>query len=445
MCSTDSPTQFFYDWLDLTDAEQTAALGQLRQQKPALHAQVLPLIHQLQTTQLAHVFTEHANDWVQDHYDYSGQVIDKYRLHQEIGRGGLGLVYSATRDDNTYEQQLAIKLIQPHIVHHLDQRALFTEAQILARLNHPGIAKVYDGGLFRDQVYIVMERIEGQTLDAYLQQQTLSVQEKLKLFIQVCQAVEHAHDHHILHADLKPENILIDAAHQPKLIDFNLTQKLKQNTLPNEDSSLLAFSDQYASPEQKQGDYLTQQSDVYSLGKILQCLFPRLRANSDLQHVVEKAIAPQAEQRYLSVGDLRHDLEHILALRPISLKQHQPVYVLRRLIQRRPFYCLLVSLLLASGASFTYTVVDKNHQLSQEKKISENMLFELTQLLFHSKDSHDQPLTIEAMLAITRLRVLSNPDLPQHIKQKMLLALITPVPTPPDDTALADSTATTKP
>lgn len=161
--------------------------------------------------------------------------------------------------------------------------------------------------------------------------------------------------------------------------------------------------------------------------------------------MVEKAIAPQAEQRYLSVGDLRHDLEHILALRPISLKQHQPVYVLRRLIQRRPFYCLLVSLLLASGASFTYAVVDKNHQLSQEKKISENMLFELTQLLFHSKDSHDQPLTIEAMLAITRLRVLSNPDLPQHIKQKMLLALITPVPTPPDDTALADSTATTKP
>lgn len=428
MQAPDSSTQFFYDWLDLDESEQQRALDRLQLQQPDLYQEVLPLVTASVRTSLHQVLSHHALEWAEDSVDYSRQLIDKYQLHDEIGRGGLGIVYAATRADNTYDQQLAIKLIQPHIIQQLGQRALFTEAQILARLNHPGIAKVYDGGLFRDQVYIVMEYIHGQTLEHYLQHHSLSRQDKLRLFIRICQAVEHAHDHQVLHADLKPANILITADIQPKLIDFNLTQKLKQQSVEAHDSTLLAFSDQYASPEQKQGGYLTQQSDVYALGKILHTLFPDPKPGSDLACIISQATAQPVEQRYLSVGDLRHDLEHLLALRPISLRQHLPLYLLRRLIQRRPFYCMLVSLLLVSATGFTAAVIEKNHQLSVEKKISENMLFELTQLLFHSKDSQDQPLSIDAMLEITRRRILSNPEIPQHIKQKMLLALLTPIP-----------------
>lgn len=428
MQAPDSSTQFFYDWLDLSEPEQQQAIERLRVGQPDLYQEVLPLLTASATTSLHQVLSHHALEWAEDAADYSHQLIDKYQLHEEIGRGGLGVVFAATRADNTYEQQLAIKLIQPHIIAQLGQRALFTEAQILARLNHPGIAKVYDGGLFRDQVYIVMEYIHGPTLDSYLQQQNLTRQDRLRLFIRICQAVEHAHDHQVLHADLKPANILITTGNQPKLIDFNLTQKLKQHGAGDKDSALLAFSSQYASPEQKQGEYLTQQSDVYSLGKILHTLFPAPKADSDLAYIIRKATETNTEQRYLSVGDLRHDSEHLLALRPISLRQHMPFYLLKRLVQRRPFYCLLVSLLLASGASFTSAVIEKNHQLSAEKKITDNMLFELTQLLFHSKNSLDQPLSIDAMLEITRRRILSNPEIPQHIKQKMLLALLTPTP-----------------
>ncbi|QXO17323.1 MULTISPECIES: serine/threonine-protein kinase [Vibrio] len=428
MQAPDSSTQFFYDWLDLSESEQQDAIARLQVEQPDLYQEVLPLLTASAATSLHQVLAHHALAWAADSADYSQQLIDKYQLHDEIGRGGIGIVYAATRADNTYEQQLAVKLIQPHIIEQLGQRALFAEAQILARLNHPGIAKVYDGGLFHDQVYIVMEYIHGPTLDSYLQQQELTRQDKLRLFIRICQAVEHAHDHQVLHADLKPANILISSGDQPKLIDFNLTQKFKPQSAQLHDSSLLAFSNQYASPEQKQGEYLTQQSDVYSLGKILHAVFPTPKAGSDLACIIAKATESDTGQRYLSVGDLRHDVEHLLALRPISLRQHLPFYLLKRLVQRRPFYCLLLSLLLASATSFTIAVIEKNRQLSAEKKISDNMLFELTQLLFHSKNSLEQPLSIDAMLEITRRRILSNPDIPQHIKQKMLLALLTPTP-----------------
>lgn len=128
----------------------------------------------------------------------------------------------------------------------LGKRALFSEAQLLARLNHPCIAKVFDGGEYQGCVYIVMECVDGDTLNKYVQKKTLSTKNKLSIFKSICSAIEHAHQNHILHADIKPENILVDNLHQPKLLDFNLTQAINSNT-GEQNNELVAFSREYAS------------------------------------------------------------------------------------------------------------------------------------------------------------------------------------------------------
>ncbi|EJI1280409.1 serine/threonine protein kinase [Vibrio vulnificus] len=423
-----STTQVFYRLLDLNEEEKQQALQQLEQDAPEVYRTLTPLIQPHEHEPFTALLGFHAHHATDTSLDLAGQLIDKYQLTHELGRGGMGVVYAAYRADETFEQQLAIKFIQPSLTKVLGKKALFDEAQLLARLNHPCIAKVFDGGVYQDSVYIVMEQVDGVTLDTYLKHHTLDQTAKLTLFLQLCQAVEHAHHNQVLHADLKPENILIDHAQRPKLLDFNLTQKVSDQAKQQGKTGLVAFSEHYASPEQKSGGYLTQQSDLYSLGKILQLLFPHMKKRSDLCFIAEKATQAIAEQRYLSVSELRVDIENMLACRPISLKQHIPLYTTKRLIQRRPMPTFLLTLLVMTGVMFTSTLINKNRQLEQEKLIAEEMMYEVTRLMFHTKGNQLAQMSVSSMLEITRRRILSNPDIPKHIKQKMLLAMITPTP-----------------
>ncbi|PFG45635.1 serine/threonine-protein kinase [Vibrio sp. ES.051] len=421
-------TQIYYHLLDLDDAQQQQYLQALQQSQPELHQQLVLLLAEATTDeQLTQLFCFGAHQATNREVDLSGQVISKYRLDHELGRGGMGVVYAAQRADKTFEQDLAIKFIQSHLSHVLGQRALFDEAQLLARLNHPYIAKVFDGGLHQDSVYIVMERIFGQTLDNYLLDTERQKGQKLRLFKQICQAVEHAHQHGVLHADLKPDNILIDHSHQPKLLDFNLTQKVSPNQgdLP---SVLVAFSQNFASPEQQAGQFLTEHSDVYSLGKILALMFPSPAVWSDIYWVIRRATRPAIPQRYQNVSALRMDIERIIERRPIEQKKHWPFYSALRLVQRRPLASILSTTIVLSGVLFGSAMMQKNSQLQHEKKIAQDMMFELTRLIFHAKGQNLEQMSVSAMMELTRRRILSNPDIPKQIKQKMLLAMMTPVP-----------------
>ncbi len=292
------------------------------------------------------------------------------------------------------------------------------------------MAKVFDGGEHQGYVYIVMEKVEGgRTLREVMGSQPLSLRQKLQLFVKICQAIGHAHQNQILHADIKPENVLIDNTFAPKVLDFNITQK--QQLSSSDTTAILAFSKDFASPEQKEGRYLTNQSDIFSLGKLLSFMVgdqPECSVlNSDLNGVIQKATQHQADKRYASVIEFMTDIEHILTKRPISLKSHLPFYVARKLIQRRPVSLALSASLVLSAVLFSAALVQKNHQLEHEKTIAENMMFEVTSLLFHSKGDVDKFMSVQTMLELTRRRILSNPpDLPQHIKQKMLLAMMTP-------------------
>lgn len=419
-------TEIFYQLMDYNLAQKQDYLQRLKITNLALYQEILPLLEHEESDQIAELFQYSIQQTDQHEWDFSHQEVGKYQLTEELGRGGMGVVYSAYRADGTFEQELAIKFIQPILNNVLSKHALFEEAQLLARLNHPYIAKVFDGGRHQECIYVVMEKIHGHTLDSYLISEAPSKKQKLVLFQNICKAIEHAHQHQVLHADLKPENILIDGQRTPKLIDFNLTQKVQHQVSTN--MNVLAYSKEYASPEQKAGDYLTQQSDIYSMGKILTLLFPNEMPNSDIFAVQQKSTQTEPSDRYISVLELRQEITRIIEYRPLTSKKNTPLYALRCLIKRRPLQSLLASALIILSLSFSIVLVLQNQKLEQEKQIAENMMYEVTRLLFHAKGTRSAQVTVGSILELTRRRILSNPDLPTHIKQKMLLAMMTPVP-----------------
>ncbi|HYE62732.1 MAG TPA: serine/threonine-protein kinase [Phycisphaerales bacterium] len=199
--------------------------------------------------------------------------IGPYRVLGEIGRGGMGAVLRAVRDDDQLKKHVALKLIKKG----LDTEDLLTrfrvEKQVLSSLNHPNIARVLDAGQTDDgRPYFVMEYIEGQPITDYCDTQQLTTQERLELFKKVCAAVHAAHQNLIVHRDIKPSNILVNAQGEPKLLDFGIAKLLNADlmgqamaTLPGE----RLMTPEYASPEQVQGLPITTASDVYSLGVLL--------------------------------------------------------------------------------------------------------------------------------------------------------------------------------
>lgn len=422
-------TQAFYDLLDLPDEEQARALNSIRQRNPALSAKLHESLGSEQKLDISQIIGFNANNVTNkpELYNLTGQNIGKYRLLKELGRGGMGVVYEAERADKTFEQNLAIKFIQPSINKIISTDFLYLEAQLLARLNHPYIAKVFDGGKHEDLIYIAMEKVEGKSLREIIDERELSGTQALRLFHKIASAIEHAHQNQILHADIKPENIIIDESGSPKVLDFNITQKVKDSR-DTGNTALLAYSESFASPEQKSGAYLTNQSDVYSLGKLLDVMLPNARQESDEVAVINKATEAEPFNRYSSVEAMITDIQNILEHQPISLKANHLGYVVRKLVQRKPFYATAILLLVVSTIMFSGILIQKNHQLNTEKVITEEMIFEMTQLLFHSKGDVNREHSVQNMLELTRRRILSNPELPRELKQKMLLAMMTPVP-----------------
>jgi eukaryotic-like serine/threonine-protein kinase len=209
-----------------------------------------------------------------DHTDgIIGQRIGPYRLVREIGRGGMGIVYLATRDDEQYQHQVAIKLVKRGMDTDLVLRRFRNERQILANLTHAHIAALLDGGTTDDGLpYFVMAYVDGTPIDDYCDAHRLGIVERLKLFRTVCGAVQYAHRNLVVHRDLKPSNILVTAEGVPKLLDFGISKLLDVGGSPNLTDVTFAaapMTPEYASPEQARGEPVTVVSDVYSLGVLL--------------------------------------------------------------------------------------------------------------------------------------------------------------------------------
>jgi eukaryotic-like serine/threonine-protein kinase len=203
-----------------------------------------------------------------------GQRVGAYRVVRQIGRGGMGAVYLAERADNAFQRRVAIKLIKRGMDTDFILRRFRHERQILAALDHPFIARLLDGGATATgQPYFVMEYIEGLPLYAYCDSRRLKLPERLRLFCQVCEAVEYAHRKKVIHRDIKPSNILVTEDGVPKLFDFGIAKLLDSDlgpdTAPQTATSVRMMTVEYASPEQVQGLSVTFLTDVYSLGVLL--------------------------------------------------------------------------------------------------------------------------------------------------------------------------------
>ena len=203
-----------------------------------------------------------------------GRRIGAYRLDEEIGRGGMGVVYRATRVDGEFDQTVAVKLIKRGMDTDLVLKRFRRERQITAALNHPNIAYFFGGGSTDDGLpYFVMEYIVGSPLYKYCDENRLNLRERLAIFRQICWAVQAAHDIQVIHRDLKPSNIMVTANGKPKLLDFGIAKALDPELMTTEDvptaTQLRAMTPEYASPEQISGDAVAPTSDIYSLGVIL--------------------------------------------------------------------------------------------------------------------------------------------------------------------------------
>lgn len=321
----------------------------------------------------------------------SGQVIGSYRVVREIGRGGMGTVYLAHRADEQYHKRVAIKVIKRGMDTDAVLRHFRNERQILATLDHPNIARLFDAGTTQGGLpYFVMEYVEGLPIDKYCDAHQLSIGARLKLFREVCAAVAYAHGHAVIHRDIKSSNIVVTTEGVPKLVDFGIAKILQ----PNGDSETLLttaglrpMTPQYASPEQVRGQRVTPATDIYSLGIVLyelltgqlpyrfvsqsphdvtraiteqeptrpstaaanhdgtcksQITNPKL-LRGDLDNIVLMALRKEPERRYQSVDQFSTDIRRHLERRPIMAKPVSPPARLWRWSRRNPSLAGMVS------------------------------------------------------------------------------------------------------
>ena len=200
-----------------------------------------------------------------------GRRVGTYQIVEQIGMGGMGEVYRAFRADDQYRKEVAIKLVRAGQDSAFVVSRFKHERQILANLDHPNIARLLDGGSTEDGVpYFVMELINGRAIDEYCRE--LNISERLKLFLQVCSAVQYAHQRLTIHRDIKPGNILVTSDGNPKLLDFGIAKILDPSAAQDLGPSMTLFqvlTPGYASPEQIKGEPITTATDVYSLGVVL--------------------------------------------------------------------------------------------------------------------------------------------------------------------------------
>lgn len=306
--------------------------------------------------------------------------IGHFRIVEVIGQGGMGLVCRAARDDGLFEQTVAIKLLHPVLRSVAAFEHFFRERKILARLDHPAIVGLLDGGDHEGRPYLVMPFVDGNTLMDHVRRNALPLAARLELFGAIVDAVIYAHQQLIVHADLKPSNVLVDQQGQVRLLDFGIARLLGEHTV--QDEPAVGFTEGYAAPERQAGGPATVVGDVYSLGVILfQLLCDRLPDTNtipgqllpastcsddplidrsdikgDLDAIISRALAHNPQDRYPDVGALSRDLQRFAKHLPVSAHSAGWRYVARKFLRRNRRRLLLtgvVGTLMISAAVFS--------------------------------------------------------------------------------------------
>lgn len=348
-----------------------------------------------------------------------GRIVGAWRVLGELGRGGMGAVYLAARVDGGFEQRGALKLIRAGVDSDEFLRRFAQERQILATFDHPNIARLLDGG--RDDAgrpYLVMECVEGQPIDRHCDAASLSVAQRVALFVSVSRAVAYAHRHLIVHRDLKPSNIVVTTDGEVKLLDFGIAKVLSSTAgdAPRTRTSARLFTPEYATPEQVRGAPATTVADVYQLGLLLYELLcgrraqrvaddaastledavcvrepmrPSLQAadadaatlaarattatalqrvlRGDLDTIVLKALRKEPERRYASVHEMVDDLDRWRDGKPVRARPESTRYRTGKFLRRHPVGVSASALLLAVLVAYAATVTLQAQTIARER------------------------------------------------------------------------------
>jgi len=337
-----------------------------------------------------------------------GARCGQYQLIRILGRGGMGSVFLAQRADGEVDQLVAIKLLNYGVDDPAFRERFLRERQILATLNHPGIARLLDAGhTDGGQPYLVMEYVDGAHIDNYATM--LDLDAKLRLFLEVCEAVSYAHRNLVVHRDLKPSNILVDREGRPKLLDFGIA-KIVDPAQPGAPERTIAGSQaltpQYASPEQVRGETITTATDVYSLGLVLYRLltgryayeFPAYtpaaidhtvcevqpdppRISGDLDNILLMALRKEPARRYHSVEQFAEDIGRTMLDRPVLARPDTVRYRAGKFLRRHRIGVAAAVVALAALLGEAGIAVYEGHmaqrRFQEVRKLAHTFVFDL--------------------------------------------------------------------
>ena len=300
-----------------------------------------------------------------------GTLCGPYRLLRQIGEGGMGTVFLAERADGEVEQRVAFKFIRPGVDVPSLMRRFLRERQILASLNHPGIARLLDVGRSGASPYLVMEYVEGTRIDEYGDGR--GERAIAALMRQVADAVAHAHRNLVIHRDLKPSNILVDAGGNAKLLDFGIAKIVETSDETHTMDRLM--TPDYASPEQVSGGAQTTATDIYSLGAVTYHLLtgraPRQpldfsEMSADMAAIIQKAMREEPSERYASAELLIAELDAFLADRPVAARRGNVLYAARKFARRHRLAVGACALAVAGLAAGGF-VAGRERELAQRR------------------------------------------------------------------------------
>jgi len=430
--------------LEMPEEERSAYLEELTRSDPQTGSSVARLLsaHRAQSydkflSDPAPLVTELASS-----SQLVGQRIGAYVIEAEIGRGGMGSVWRARRADGRFEGVVAVKFLRAAWLGSAGEQRFKLEGLLLARLDHPHIARLLDAGLFEgDQPYLILEYVEGEPIDAYCTRHALDLPSRLRLFLDVVAAVSHAHTHLIVHRDIKPGNILVTNDGTVKLLDFGIA-KLLQDEHPVDLTLASAhpLTPQYAAPEQLQGEPVTTATDVYSLGLVLYTLLtgahpresqsgsrnelirdalnkevprPSVAARSpadarqllgDLDNIVAKALKKDASERYTTAAALANDLERYLRHEPVSARPDTLQYRVTKFVRRnRGSVATALAIAIALIATTTFALVQTVEVRRQRDAARSELLLaeaanDFSSLMLEEVDVGGKPLRRDQLL-----------------------------------------------
>ena len=310
----------------------------------------------------------------------AGVEIGAYTLERPLGQGGMGSVWLARRTDGRFEGRAAVKLLNLSLFGDVGQERFRREGTMLARLTHPAIARLFDAGVTAGgQSYLVLEHVEGERIDVHADQHALGRKQRILLFLQVLEAVGHAHANLVVHRDLKPSNILVTADGRVKLLDFGIAKLLDEegpgHLTPRTSDGGRAFTPEFAAPEQVRGDAISTATDVYASAVLLYVMLCRRHPTAegcrnpveavrallevqpapaslgDLDHVLDKALRKDPAERYHTVEAFADDLGRYLRHEPVRARAGTLAYRARKLVRRHRAAVVAVAagMLLAAG------------------------------------------------------------------------------------------------